>query len=151
MRTWAKVAERRERLTMAESERKPAARIPGWVAAVVVVGAALMALGAVLAAVRPAMLVSPHDEINAAVRVYAGYLTSRNLALAGMLLAALLMRARGALTVLMVLTGIVQLLDAGIDGRDGRWMLVPGVLVFAIVYFFGAARIAPRGWWKGAE
>ena len=34
------------------------------------------------------MLVSPHDEINDAVHIYAGYLASRNMALAVMLIAA---------------------------------------------------------------
>ena len=71
--------------------------LPLWVRAVVVLGAVLMATGAVLAFVRPQMLVSPHDEINGAVRIYADYLTSRNLTIASMLLAALAIRARNML------------------------------------------------------
>ena len=64
------------------------AAIVWWVKAVVVLGALLFATGAVLALVRPAMLASPHDEVNGAVRVYAGYLASRNTALAVMLVEA---------------------------------------------------------------
>src|ERR1700756_193292 len=60
--------------------------IPWWISAVVLLGSLLTATGAVLALVHPAMLVSPHDEINAAVHVYAGYLAARNGALTIMLL-----------------------------------------------------------------
>ena len=71
------------------------ATIPWWVGAVVVLGAALMAMGAVIALVHPAMLVSPGDEINSAAHIYAGYLVSRNLIVAVFLLLALGLRARG--------------------------------------------------------
>jgi hypothetical protein len=86
--------------------------IPWWLRAVVVVGALLMAAGGIIALVHPAMLVSPHDEINGAVHIYAGYLASRNLVLAMMLLATLVLGARLALGNLMVLTGFIQLVDA---------------------------------------
>ncbi len=72
--------------------------IPRWITAVVLLGALLTATGAVLALVHPAMLVSLHDEINAAVHVYAGYLTARKGALAFMLLVLLGLRARRALS-----------------------------------------------------
>jgi hypothetical protein len=58
------------------------AAIPWWLQAIVLLGALLMATGALIALLNPAMLVSPHDEINAAVHIYAGYLFSRNAALA---------------------------------------------------------------------
>ncbi len=61
---------------------------------IIVLGALLMAIGAVIALLHPAMLVSPHDEINGAVHIYAGYFASRNAALAIMLLALLVLRAR---------------------------------------------------------
>jgi hypothetical protein len=85
------------------------------------------------------MLVSPHDTINGAVRIYAGYLVSRNLALALMLIAALSIGARESLRTLALLTAVIQLLDAGLDAIEGRWTLVPGVLVFAIAFFFVVA------------
>ncbi len=120
-----------------------------WLYLVVVVGALLMAAGGVIALVHPAMLVSPNAEINEAVRVYAGYLASRNLVLAMMLLAMLALRARRALSLLMVLTGFIQVVDACIDFVEGRWAVVPGVLVFGVVFFLGAARLAGAPLWRG--
>jgi hypothetical protein len=126
------------------------ASVPVWVSASVIFGALLMGVGAIIAVVRPAMLVAPNVEITAAARVYAGYLVSRNLALAVMLLAMLAVRARGVLSSLMVLTAFIQLFDAGMDALEGRWPIVPGVLIFAIVFFLGAARINGRSLWTVA-
>ena len=99
--------------------------IPWWLRLVVILGALLTALGAVVALTHPAMLVSPHDEINNAVRIYAGYLAARNLALAFMLMALLFMGARRALGNLMVLVGFIQLLDACMDVAEARWTVAP--------------------------
>ena len=107
-----------------------------------------MGAGAVIALVRPAMLVAPNAEITDAVRVYAGYLVSRNLALALMLIAMLAKRARRVLSSLMVLTAFIQLLDAAMDALEGRWAIMPGVSIFAIVFFLGAARLSGRPLWK---
>lgn len=120
-----------------------------WLYLVVVVGALLMAAGGVIALVHPAMLVSPDAEINEAVRVYAGYLASRNLVLATMLLAMLALRARRALSYLMVLTGFIQVMDACIDGVEGRWAVAPGVLLFGVIFFLGAARLTGSPFWRG--
>jgi hypothetical protein len=123
---------------------------PWWTYAIVIVGALLMAMGAIIALVNPAMLVAGAGEINGAVRIYAGYLVSRNLALAAMLLIMLAFRVRGALSSLMVLTAFVQLLDAVMDLLDGRWPLVPGVLIFALAFFLGAKRLSGHAFWKSA-
>jgi hypothetical protein len=122
--------------------------LPWWLFASVVVGALLMIAGAIIALTQPSMLVSPGAEINNAVRVYAGYLVSRNLALAVMLLVMLALHARGVLSGLMLLTAMVQFLDAGMDAAEGRWTIVPGVLIFAIVFFLGAARLRGRPFWN---
>jgi hypothetical protein len=121
---------------------------PWWLSGSVVLGALLLAAGGLIALIHPAMLVSPDAETNGAVRVYAGYLVSRNLALAVMLFVMLGVRARGVLSGLMVLTAFIQLLDAAMDCVEGRWPLVPGVLVFAIVFLLGAARLSGRPFWK---
>src|SRR5664279_780262 len=71
--------------------RNQTAAIPTWVSLVVLVGALLTAIGAVIALVNPAMLAAPHIEINGAVHIYAGYLAARNFALAFMLVALLLL------------------------------------------------------------
>lgn len=109
-----------------------------------------MIAGSVIALIRPAMLVSAGADINGAARVYAGYLVSRNLALAVMLLVMLGIRARGVLGSLMVLTAFVQVLDAGMDAMEGRWTIVPGVLIFAIIFFLGATRLMGQPFWSMA-
>lgn len=124
------------------------APIPWWLRAVVILGALLLATGAVLALVHPAMLVSPHDEINGAVHIYAGYLASRNLALAIMLVALLSLSAKHALSNMMVLVALVQLLDAGIDCAEGRWILVPGVVLLGLLFFIGAVRLTGYPFWR---
>lgn len=124
--------------------------MPWWLPAIVAVGALMMGAGAVIALVRPAMLVPAASAINSAVVVYAGYMFARNLALAVMLLVTLGMGARRILSGLMTLTALVQLLDAGMDTMEGRWALVPGVLVFAFLFFLGAARLSGRALWKPA-
>ena len=122
--------------------------IAWWLGAIVILGAALTAMGAIIALVHPAMLVSPHDEINGAVHIYAGYLAARNLALAFMLVALLLIGARRSLGNLMVLVGLIQILDACIDVAEGRWAIVPGVSIFALVFLIGAARLSRFPFWR---
>jgi hypothetical protein len=138
-----------EREVQRDNERDSQA-IPWWLRIVVVLGALLMAAGAVIALVHPALLVSPHDEINGAVRIYAGYLTSRNLALALMLLLLLGLSARRALSNLMVVVALVQVLDACLECAEGRWVIAPGVVVFGIVFLVGAARLSGHAFWKAA-
>jgi len=115
--------------------------IAWWLRLVVVMGALLTAMGGIIALVHPAMLVSPHDEINGAVHIYAGYLAARNLALASMLVALLVLQAKRALGNLMVLVGFIQLLDACMDVVEGRWTIAPGVLVFGLVFLAAAVRL----------
>ena len=105
-------------------------------------------MGAVIALVHPAMLVSPHDEINGAVRIYAGYLAARNLALAVMLIGLLLAGARRGLANLMVLVGFIQLLDICMDIAEGRWAVAPGVFVFGVVFLVAASRLIGDPFWR---
>ena len=98
--------------------------------------------------VNPAMLVSPHDEINGAVHIYAGYLASRNLALAGMLLALLMIGARRALGNLVAIVGLIQFLDACMDVAEGRWTVAAGVVVFGVLFLFAATRFSGAAFWK---
>jgi hypothetical protein len=90
------------------------------------------------------MLLGPDDHVTDAVRVYAGYLFSRNLAVAGTLIAAFAVRARRLLAGLMVLTAAIQILDTAVDAATGRWILVPGLLVFAATFLVGAHRLVCR-------
>jgi hypothetical protein len=122
--------------------------IPWWVRVVVILGALLLAIGAAIALFNPVMLVSPHDEINSAVHIYAGYLAARNAALAIMLVALLFLGARQALSNMMVLTALIQLLDACIDIAEARWPLIPGVLLYAVLFLIGAAHLSGYPFWK---
>lgn len=121
---------------------------PWWVQAIVLLGSFLMAAGAFIAILNPAMLVSPHDEINAAVHVYAGYLFSRNAALAILLMGSLLLRSRAVLNTLILLTAFIQLLDAVVDCVEGRWLVAPGVAVFGLLFFLVAARLSGHPFWR---
>ena len=124
------------------------AALPWWLRTIVVVGALLMVTGAFIALLHPALLVSPHDEINGAVHIYAGYLASRNLGLAIMLLVAMSLRDRAMLNTLILLTAFIQMLDAGIDCVEGRWAIVPGVVVFGLLFFAGSAWLSGYPFWR---
>lgn len=122
--------------------------VPIWIGIVAVLGAILTAAGAVIALVNPAMLVSPHDAINNAVHVYAGYLFSRNLVIAVMLVALLIFGARRALSQLLVLVGLIQLADAFVDVVEARWAVASGVLILGILFLVAATRLASTPFWR---
>lgn len=126
---------------------KPSA-IPLWVQVFVIVGSLLMTLGGVIAFVNPSMLMSPHDEITNGVKIYAGYVVARNLALGLFLPLLLVLRARRALGSMMVLVGFIQILDVIMDCIEGRWAIVPGVLVLGILYLLAAARVSGAPFWR---
>jgi len=119
-----------------------------WPKAIAVLGALLLAAGAFIALFHPVMLVSAHDEINGAVHIYAGYLASRNLALASMLLAALVLGAERMLSNLLLLVALIQLLDAGMDVVEGRWPIATGVVALAVLFFAASGSLAGHPFWK---
>src|SRR5436190_18336044 len=112
-------------------------RIPLWVSIVVILGALLTATGAIISKVDPTLLTNGSPMTDAA-RVYADYMFARNLSLAVMLLFLLAVRARRMLAGFMVLTALIQLVDVINDLTRGAFVLVPGLLVFAIVFLIGA-------------
>jgi hypothetical protein len=118
-----------------------ASAIPWWVRLIVILGAIVTAMGALIALFHPAMLVSSHDDINGAVRIYAGYLAARNLAIALMLGGLLVIGAKRALGHLMILVVLIQMLDVCMDAVEGRWMIVPGVLLIGVLFLIAAARL----------
>lgn len=121
---------------------------PWWLQTIVLVGALLMGAGSLIALLNPAMLVSTHDEINVAVHIYAGYLFSRNTALAILLVASMLLRSKGTLNTLILLTAFIQLLDAAVDCKEGRWVIVPGVVVFGLLFLLASARLSGHPFWR---
>jgi hypothetical protein len=133
-----------------KSFRSPSGRstFPWWLNAVVVLGALLMIMGGLIALLQPSRLVSAHDEITGAVRVYAGYFAARALVLAIFLLVALILRARGMLNTLMLLTAFIQVADAVLDCLEGRWIVLPGVFVVGLLFFVGSARLSGHPFWR---
>jgi hypothetical protein len=132
----------------ASAIRIPNQQIAWWVQVIVVLGALLTAAGAVIALIHPAMLVSPRDEINGAVRAFAGYFAARNLGLAGALLVLLAIRARRVLGHILALVGVIQLIDGAIDCVEVRWPIVPGVFILGLVFLFAAAKLCGYPLWR---
>ena len=120
--------------------------IPLWVSIVVILGAILTATGAVISKVDPALLTSG-GPMTGAAWVYADYMFARNLPLAVMLLFLLALRARRMLAAFMVLIAFIQFVDVIDDLARGAFVLVPGLLVFAIVFLVGASRLFGEAVW----
>ena len=125
------------------------AHIPWWVTLVVLLGAALLTAGAIISKLAPTMLTNGNSMTDAA-QVYADYLFARNVPLALMLLVLLALRSRRMLAGFMVLIALIQLLDGVNDFVRGDVLLVPGVLLFALVFVIGAARLFGQAPWHRA-
>src|SRR5215467_7892665 len=121
-------------------------RFPLWVSIVVILGVLLTLTGAVISKVDPTLLTNG-SPMTDAVRIYADYMFARNLSLALMLLLLLALRARRMLAGFMVLIALIQVVDVINDLARGDYVLVPGLLVFAIVFLFGAWRLFGQAIW----
>ena len=121
-------------------------RLPLWVSIVVILGTLLILAGAVISKLDPTLLTNGSPMTDAA-RIYADYLFARNLALAVMLLLLIAIRAQRMLAGFMVLIALIQLVDSVDDLARGAFLLVPGLLVFAIVFLLGAWRLFGRAVW----
>jgi hypothetical protein len=122
-------------------DRRESAAVPGWITTVVVIGAALLVVGAALAFVKPSILLGPGNPVTSGVRVYAGYLFSRNLALAVLLIASLMPRFRKNLSGMIALYGLIQLLDAIMDCVEGRWTVLPPVVLLGLLFAWAWVRM----------
>ena len=122
-------------------------RIPWWVSIVVLLGVVLLVTGAVISKVDPTLLTSK-SPMTDALRVYADYLFARNLAVAILLVFLLVVKAQRMLAGFMVLTALIQTLDIINDLARGDWMLVPGLVVFALVLLLGATRLVGQAIWR---
>jgi hypothetical protein len=123
------------------TQKSTTAEVAWWIAAIVILGVLLTAAGGILALVHPETLVGSNAPMNQAAYVYAGYLVSRDLALAAMLLATLALRAYRMLAGLMILTVLTQVIDAVVDATTGRLSLVPIIVILAVAFLIGAIRI----------
>ncbi len=125
---------------------KKVERFPLWVSIVVILGTLLTLTGAVISKVDPALLTNG-SPVTEAVRVYADYTFARNMALAMMLLFLFAVRARRMLACCMVLVALIQLFDVLDDLSHAAFLLVPGLLVFAILFLLGARRLMGQPLW----
>jgi hypothetical protein len=110
-------------------------------------GAVLTLASGVIAKVAPT-LVTDGSAVTGTARVYADYVFARNLPLALLLLALLALWARRMLAGFMVLTGLIQLVDVANDLLRGDFVLVPGLLVFALLFLFGAWKLFGQAIWR---
>jgi hypothetical protein len=122
--------------------------LPLWLKAIVVLGGILLVAGAVIALWKPAMMVAPGEQINGAVHIYAAYFAARNLGLALMLLGSLALGARQVLNTTLILVALIQFIDAVLDCLDGRWVVVPAVLLIGVAFIFCSYRISGRPFWR---
>ena len=123
---------------------------PLWTQLIAVVGVLLCAAGGAIALERPIMLVGPDGAVSAAAHIFAGYFAARSLALAGVLLFLVILRANRALGEVLALTGLIQLIDAVIDCAEGRWPIVPGVVILGVVFLLAASRLCGYAFWRRA-
>ncbi len=121
--------------------------IPLWVSIVVILGALLIATGAVISKLAPTLLTNG-EAMTGAARVYADYMFARNLPLAVMLFLLLATKARRMLAGFMVLTALIQIVDVINDLTRGAFLLIPGLLVFAIVFLVGASQLLGQAVWR---
>ena len=94
------------------------------------------------------MLLAPNDVVTPAVRTFADYFAVRNLAMASLLLALLIAGLRRALGNALILVALVQLLDALMDCVEGRWMLVPGVMLLGLLFLVAAKSLCDSPFWR---
>lgn len=107
-------------------------------------------LGAVLTATGGVMAVFPSGHLSTAGQNYDEYSATRNLAIAVMLLIMLALRAQRVLASLMILTALIQILDAITASVTGRLGLAPIDLVYTAAFLIGAARLSPYPIWRAA-
>ncbi len=122
-------------------------RLPLWISIVVILGALLLTIGAVISKVAPLMLTNG-GVMTIAVRVYADYTFARDLPLAFMLFLLLALKARRMLAGMMALVALVQVLDLVNDLARGEFLLVPITLLLTVVFVAGASRLLGQSIWQ---
>jgi hypothetical protein len=121
--------------------------IPWPIVVIVLVGAALVAVGGFIGWFHPAGLLPKGEPVTNGVRIYGVRLADRNLALAAMLLVLLALHAHQMLACVMVVNALVQLADiiAGIVHSDAGEMA--GALVVMVAFIWGASRLRGQAPW----
>ncbi len=137
---------------LARPEGKQASRSTWYprahVKVIVLFGVVLLAFGAFLALFKPMLIVGKGEQMNNSARVFAGYLFSRNSALAALLAGAFALRARTLLAGFVALTALIQFVDAAVDCYEQRWAIVPIVVLLGVAFLFAAGSILGRPVWN---
>lgn len=123
------------------ADRSGAAR---WlVAAVIILGALITGLVGLLSLVAPTAFLAAigHSgaHLTAGTQIFAAYTGARELAIAVALVVLLALHSTRVLPGLMVVTAGANLLDVVDALAAGRWVQVPGALVFALAFLAAAA------------
>jgi len=105
----------------------------------------LAAASTVLAAVDPALVVSSHAQITDPTRVYAGYLSSRDAAIAIALIVALALRRHRLLGAALAWAALTQFLDVA-GAVTGRWALPPGLILRTALLAATSSRLSGARW-----
>jgi hypothetical protein len=48
----------------------------------------------------------------------------------------------------MLLYAFIQLLDVGNDALEGRWGIVPAIVILGLLFLLGAARLSGHSFWS---
>lgn len=129
-------------------ESPGAGRLAWWVRWVVVLTVSLDVIGAVIAVAKPGAMLPAGEHMTSAARLYAGYLVSRDLSVAVVLIAFALIRARQGLAAALVLSASTQVFDIVIDASSGRAALVPGLSVLCALLVLAAGGVAGAPLWR---
>jgi hypothetical protein len=127
------------------SEAQPVAR---WIKGVVVLTVCLNVVGATIAVANPGAMLPAGEHMTSAARLYAGYLVSRDLSLAVVLLAFLVIRARQGLAAALLMGALTQVFDIVIDTSSGRAVLVPGLIVLCGLLLLAAGGASGAPVWR---
>lgn len=116
-------------------------------AAIVVVGAAVVLVGGFVSWFHPAQLLPPGTPVTNGVRLYSVRMAARALPLGFALLALLALRARRMLAALLVLVAAIEAGDcvAALANRD--WAELAGAVVVAVAFLWAAARLIDAPLW----
>jgi hypothetical protein len=116
-------------------------RIPRPVAAVVLIGTAVVLAGGFLSWLRPGLLLPPGTAVTAGAHLYGARMAARSLPLGFALLALLASRERRMLGWLLALVAVIELGDGVSAVIVGDPAELAGGLVVAVAFLWAARRL----------
>ena len=119
----------------------PGSSVARPVAAVVVVGAAVVLAGGLIAWLHPALLLPSGTAVDTGARIYGARMAARALPLGIALLVLLAVRARAMLAALLVLVAAVEVGDAASALAYRDWAELAGAVAVAAAFGWAAHRL----------